>query len=141
MSLTMRLLINDDAAFLAGIGKMLMQRERRDVYVIPARPFEFPRPVRPLPFERFQAIPFQIGFLRWSLRDFAQACNAFGERIYCTPSTRYDEPYDWGRDEIRWRVHSKRGGYRRRAFIPRGTGRAGAKRRGVLQGQVDRPRY
>src|SRR6516164_3575084 len=51
---------DDDAAFRAGIGDVLMQRERRDVDIVAARPLEFLRRLGPLPFEGFETIPFQI---------------------------------------------------------------------------------
>src|SRR5215813_2072268 len=51
---------HDDAAFLAGIGDVLVQRERRDVDIVAARPFEFLRRLGPLPFERFEAVPLEI---------------------------------------------------------------------------------
>src|SRR5215467_7154019 len=49
---------DDDAAFRAGIGDVLVQRERRDVDIVTARPFVFLRRLGPLPLEGFEAIPF-----------------------------------------------------------------------------------
>src|SRR5580704_3028987 len=51
---------DDDAAFLPGIGEVLMHGEGRDVDVIADRPFELLRRLGPLPVEGFEAIPLQV---------------------------------------------------------------------------------
>src|SRR4029077_7069951 len=49
---------HDDSALRAGIGGVLVQRERRDVDIVAAGPLVFLRCLGPLPLEGFEAIPF-----------------------------------------------------------------------------------